>query len=62
MSYIERKKIKGHYYLYRYESYRDAEGRVRKRMLQYLGSESDFLKIAKDLRRRRSGSITSPSI
>jgi len=42
MSHIERKKIKGRVYLYRYQCYRDESGRVKKRMIQYLGPESDF--------------------
>jgi hypothetical protein len=54
MSYIERKKIKGRYYLYRYETYRDVDGRVRRRMLQYLGPESDLLKFAQSSKRRRN--------
>jgi hypothetical protein len=40
MSHIEKKKINGRYYLYRYQSYRDVNGRVRKRMLEYLGPET----------------------
>ncbi len=54
MSYIERKKIKGRYYLYRYETFRDPVGRVRRRMLQYLGPESDFLEDAPDSKSGRT--------
>jgi hypothetical protein len=42
MSHIERKKIKGRYYLYRYQCYRDVNGKVKKKLLAYLGPESDF--------------------
>jgi len=40
MTHIERKKIKGRYYLYIYQSYRDKNGRVKKKMIKYLGPES----------------------
>lgn len=40
MSHIERKKIKGRYYLYLYHSYRDRNGSVKKKMIKYLGPES----------------------
>ncbi len=40
MSHIERKKISNHYYLYLYQSYRDGEGKVKKKMIKYLGPES----------------------
>ena len=46
MSHIEKKRIKGRIYLYRYECYRDDSGRVKKRMLQYLGPLTDFQGIA----------------
>jgi hypothetical protein len=42
MSHIERKKIKGRVYLYRYQCYRDENGKVKKKLLAYLGPESDF--------------------
>ena len=37
MSHIERKKIRRRVYLYRYQSYRDESGKVRKRFIKYLG-------------------------
>lgn len=40
MSHIERKKIKGRYYIYLYQSYRDRNGSVKKKMIEYLGPES----------------------
>jgi hypothetical protein len=39
MSHIERKRIRGHVYLYRYQSYRDENGKVKKRFIKYLGAE-----------------------
>ncbi|MEA3255475.1 MAG: hypothetical protein U9Q22_06540 [Candidatus Altiarchaeota archaeon] len=54
MSHIERKKIKGRYYLYRYQSYRDEGGRVRKRFIQYLGPLSPSSRLNHDLEERRT--------
>ena len=39
MTHIERKKIKGRVYLYLYQSYRDKNGKVKKKMIKYLGAE-----------------------
>ncbi len=52
MSHIERKKIKGRYYLYRYQSYRDENGKVKKRLIQYLGPLSVSSKLNHDLKKR----------
>lgn len=46
MSHIERKKIKGRIYLYRYQSYRDEYGRVKKRFIKYLGPETPVFSLA----------------
>jgi len=40
MAHIERKKINGRIYLYLYQSYRDKTGRVKKKMIKYLGPEA----------------------
>ena len=43
MSYVERKKINGRFYLYLYETYRVlGEKYPKRRMLRYLGSEENF--------------------
>ena len=44
-SHLEKKKINGRYYLYRYQSYRDVNCRVRKRMIDYLGPVSASSKV-----------------
>ena len=36
---IVKKKIKGNTYLYMYESYRDDDGKVKKRYVSYIGPE-----------------------
>ena len=55
MSHIERKKVKGRYYLYQYQCYRDENGRVKKKLLKYLGSESDHPELVKGSNVRISG-------
>ena len=40
MSYIRRKILSGREYRYEVESYRDASGNVRQRVLKYLGPEA----------------------
>jgi len=60
MSHIERKKIKGRYYLYRYQCYRDGNGKVKKRMLQYLGPLSDFEKLNNSpMTKERKGKVAA---
>ncbi|MCK4491896.1 MAG: hypothetical protein KAU03_04680 [Candidatus Altiarchaeales archaeon] len=56
MSHIERKKIKGRYYIYLYQSYRDKNGSVKKKMIEYLGPESNqSIQIYKTKRMGRLG-------
>jgi len=67
MSHIERKKIKGRVYLYRYQCYRDVNGKVKKRMMQYLGPESDFENILggpkqKPVRKAKGGEGVIPAV
>jgi|GEM_PF-5881452 len=52
MSHIERRLIYGRYYFYEFQSYRDKNGRVRKKFLRYLGSEDDHPELAKELEER----------
>jgi hypothetical protein len=47
MPHIERKKINGRYYLYMYQSYRDDNGKVRKKLVGYLGAMSASSKLFK---------------
>ncbi len=51
VSHIERKKIKGRYYLYRYQSYRDESGRVRKRFIKYIGPETPIASAPEELKK-----------
>jgi len=54
MSHIERKRIKGRVYLYRYQCYRDVNGKVKKKLLAYLGPESDFENIMNSAKQGRA--------
>ena len=46
LAYIKRRKKNGSVYLYLYESYRDENGKVKSRYLDYLGVESEVEKVA----------------
>ena len=48
MSHIERKKIRGHIYLYRYQSYRDEAGRGKKKFIKYLGPEERLVSASQE--------------
>lgn len=63
MSFVRSKKVKGIPYLYRVESYREA-GRVRQRVLAYLGKADDVRagsksKKSKPAKKRRPAKKTS---